>query len=103
MICFQPEPNLGFPYKSPLSNHRGLYIVVWFLFFTTVTTVGVNWLFCWLVVKGFNGPLTKYFSLYRTTSHREGETREKTGEIKTSKQPIPHLMHYSKQIRPTII
>ena len=89
--------------KSSFCN-RTIYIVACFLFvlfFTT--TVGANWLFCWLVVKGFNGPLTKNFSLYRPTSHREGETRERTGEIKTSEQPIPHLMHYSRQIRPTII
>ena len=54
MICFQLEPNIGCPYKSPLLNHytRGLYIVVFF-----TTTEGVNKLFCWLVVKGFNGPL----------------------------------------------
>ena len=75
MVFFQPEPNLGCPYKSPLSNHytKRLYIVcmVFICFFTT--TVGVNKSFCWIVIKGFNGPLTKYFT--ERVRKEEGQVR----------------------------
>ena len=36
---------------------------------------GTFWYIGWLVGFGFNGPLRRYFSLYRAVSQREGRKR----------------------------
>ena len=60
--------------------------------------------FGWLVVLGFNGPLTQYFSLYRAVSQREGE-RGENGQtrVKMSIQPPPAPTASAEGPCPTVI
>ena len=52
----------------------------------------------WLVGFGFNGPLRRYFSLYRAVSQREGEREERIDESKNVKTTPTRT--YCKRNRP---
>ena len=50
------------------------------------------YLFIYLFIYWFNGPLRQYFSLYWAVSEREGERQEKWSEKKNPNDYQPHLL-----------